>query len=1079
LAENDSQDRLGELAVQRGMLTAEQLHEALGEFNVRRAAGSRLPLGEVLVELELLTRRQLEILFEAQGGKKAPRQILPGFELIRKLGEGGMGVTYLARQVSMHRLVALKVLRKSLSRSSEFTERFRREARLSGKLNHVNIVQAIDVGEAEGYHYLVMEYVEGKTLKELLPSSGALDEETALHIAMQMARALAYANQSGIVHRDIKPDNILVTADQVAKLCDFGLAKQSEEDSGLTQAGMAMGTPHYISPEQARGETDIDIRGDIYSLGATLYRVATGATPFSGPTAAVVMTKHLSEQLPWPQDVNPDVSDGVSRVIEKMMAKDRASRYSTPEELIADLELVIDGKMPQCGSPGSAHSSLARRGTRPVRSRSGKHGTTRHQQTRLRDPAAEREKRPSRRLAAGSRKKPFPVPLLLGIVALAVLALIGGAYVLMRPPGKTSGSGQLPGPPVIVNTRPGQSDPADAERAGRRALADAEKWWAQHPDEFDAALRRFAQVPRRKTGLLAMQVDHAVRKVKTARAKASEAVLRELRGKAEGLAARGDFDAALKTLGKPPGKFARLLEVELRSSATRLRGKAEGLLRKAIDSAGKLSREGEPLKALTELKQVAGVKYLPLAAELARLRARLDREKLDVARLEEKRSQARAGKLLAPILDRFDKLALAGDYRGAVDHVAAERKKLGKAGAALIASRLDAARRVAKVLEAQVSARSKGLAALVGKTLTLQRKDGTRLKVTVRKVLPAGFEVEREYFMMGQRKTRRHKLLFSELAAGQLEELLPSARLAGADGHIAALLLALKDGESKAALGRAETELKAAGQHPLREHYDRKLRTARLGAAEVAAEDAWERQIQPLVSKEYKPDPAKKLLAATDKYLAEQGSTQFGRGKGPEIERLRALARAGLAPPPPPPPNAQARQTAFTWAADSKPEARKPGQIKWAPPGRALAFEPGKIYLVALQVVMKANCGGGWYLQYQEDYDGAKPGAWTDIANGGVWKTEARHVMSLRNAAEVRTEWYSMPLIAGAKAATGEFCTDNNGLHDNYRAGDCVELWYVIRAEKQAAGHRYRFRLRVGRNVIAHQAYPLAAPAAK
>ncbi|MHC4915945.1 MAG: serine/threonine-protein kinase [Planctomycetota bacterium] len=236
MPDEEAQLRLGQLAVQRSLVTPDQLAEAIDEFRKRRSAGSQVPLGDLLVEFGYMTRSQLETLLKAQGGKKGPRSQIPGFELIRKLGEGGMGATYLARQVSMDRMVAIKVLRGGLSRNEKFVARFRREARVAGKLDHTNIVKAMDVGEASGFHYLVMEYVEGKTLADLLPDSGGMDERQALQAVVQIARALELAHSQGFIHRDIKPQNILVDVRGTAKLCDFGLARQAG-DSSLTQAG--------------------------------------------------------------------------------------------------------------------------------------------------------------------------------------------------------------------------------------------------------------------------------------------------------------------------------------------------------------------------------------------------------------------------------------------------------------------------------------------------------------------------------------------------------------------------------------------------------------------------------------------------------------------------------------------------------------------------------------------------------------------------------------------------------------------------------------------------------------------------
>ncbi len=184
----------------------------------------------------------------AQDGSKG-KQPIPGYELVKKLGEGGMAATYLARQTSMDRLVAIKIMRKNLARDESFISRFQREAKLAGSLDHVNIVGVHNVDQGGGFHYLAMEYVEGQSARDLMPDAGAMSEELALHITLQVARALAFAHQHGVIHRDIKPDNILVTPDKIAKVCDFGLARQTGEEARMTQTGIMMGTPHYVSPE--------------------------------------------------------------------------------------------------------------------------------------------------------------------------------------------------------------------------------------------------------------------------------------------------------------------------------------------------------------------------------------------------------------------------------------------------------------------------------------------------------------------------------------------------------------------------------------------------------------------------------------------------------------------------------------------------------------------------------------------------------------------------------------------------------------------------------------------------------------
>lgn len=259
-----------------------------------------------------------------------------------------MGAVYLARQVQLDRNVALKILPPELAQDQEFLERFRREARASAKLNHPNIVVAYDVGVAGGYHYIAMEYIDGKDLEQGLQSQpkGRYPESEVLSIARQMAMALQAASSAGITHRDIKPANILKHSDGSYKLTDLGLASRKVDDKQVTQTGSAVGTPFYISPEQARGEQNVDVRSDIYSLGATLFHLATGRLPFPGDNSVVVMTRHLTEQVQPPEEVEPSVSKGLSRLIVKMMAKNPKDRHQTAEELFEDLEMVERGEVP-------------------------------------------------------------------------------------------------------------------------------------------------------------------------------------------------------------------------------------------------------------------------------------------------------------------------------------------------------------------------------------------------------------------------------------------------------------------------------------------------------------------------------------------------------------------------------------------------------------------------------------------------------------------------------------------------------------------------------------------------------------
>jgi eukaryotic-like serine/threonine-protein kinase len=300
-------------------------------------------LAEVLYEKGYLEEEQFESLRREDRRFQGQEQIA-GYRLLEKLGTGAMGTVYKARQLSLDRDVAIKVLSPDLAQDPEYVERFLREAKAVARLNHTNIISGIDVGDAGGIKYLVMEYVDGSTVASLLRRGGALDEERALLIAQQVARALDHAYRNALVHRDLKPENVLITRDGIAKLCDLGLAKL--EDHPAPSGGdpvHRMGTPAYISPEQARGEASVDIRSDLYSLGATLYHMLLGQPPFEAQTAPAVMAKHLTELPRPPRQIDPTLSQLGEVIVLKLLQKRREDRYQNPAELLQKLDDAVRG----------------------------------------------------------------------------------------------------------------------------------------------------------------------------------------------------------------------------------------------------------------------------------------------------------------------------------------------------------------------------------------------------------------------------------------------------------------------------------------------------------------------------------------------------------------------------------------------------------------------------------------------------------------------------------------------------------------------------------------------------------------
>ena len=270
-----------------------------------------------------------------------PGTTIAGFYIERKLGSGGMGEVYLATQVSIGRKVAVKLLPPAMVRDGEQLERFLHEARLAGSLEHPNIVAVHDAGEDSGVHFIAMSYVEGVSLGQLLKAH-PVPEHDALHLAKGIAGALAYAwNKHGLLHRDIKPGNIMVDSEGEPKLLDLGLAKRVEGDVDLTSAGLIVGTPAYMSPEQADPRLDVDFRTDMYSLGATLYHAVTGSKPYTGKTVAHVLRLAARGNVPDANERNPDVSAECAALIRRLMATKPDKRFSRWEDGIAAFDQLL------------------------------------------------------------------------------------------------------------------------------------------------------------------------------------------------------------------------------------------------------------------------------------------------------------------------------------------------------------------------------------------------------------------------------------------------------------------------------------------------------------------------------------------------------------------------------------------------------------------------------------------------------------------------------------------------------------------------------------------------------------------
>jgi len=279
---------------------------------------------------------------------KTPRVLSGRYELSHLVARGGMAEVYRARDQLLDRPVALKVLFPELSVDRSFVERFRREAQAAANLSHPNIVPVFDWGEDSGTYFIVMEFVDGRALSSILRTAGPLHPDRAAEIAADVAGALAYAHRHGVVHRDVKPGNVLITEEGTIKVTDFGIARAVNTEESLTQTGAVMGTATYFSPEQAEG-MGVDSRSDIYSLGVVLFEMVTGRPPFLGDTPVAVASKHVREHPPTPREVNPGVPPDLEAIILKCLAKSPDHRYATGDDLRVDLLRFREGRAVEAG----------------------------------------------------------------------------------------------------------------------------------------------------------------------------------------------------------------------------------------------------------------------------------------------------------------------------------------------------------------------------------------------------------------------------------------------------------------------------------------------------------------------------------------------------------------------------------------------------------------------------------------------------------------------------------------------------------------------------------------------------------
>lgn len=354
-------DLFGDIAVAKQLLSWAQVRDALKRQSEYKQKGIPMRIGEICMELGLLNQGQINDVLAAQKEKRAAagnavRKVTEDFDfqdvedgetfklgrykLDKRLG-GAMGIVYRGTDEQTGVTVALKVLPKHLAHDTSFIERFKREVKATCVLSHPNIVHIYDTGIEQGVFYLATEFIDGESLSQKLRREGKLSELACMYILRDVGRALAHAHQRNLLHRDVKPDNVMVSKEGVMKLADFGLAKFIRDEQPITADGIAVGTPHYISPEQARALKETDHRSDLYSLGASVFHLVTGRLPYEGDNGAEVMKRHVFEAVPDPRVLKPDMSAPMADLLLKLMAKSPSQRYQTADEMVKACEPII------------------------------------------------------------------------------------------------------------------------------------------------------------------------------------------------------------------------------------------------------------------------------------------------------------------------------------------------------------------------------------------------------------------------------------------------------------------------------------------------------------------------------------------------------------------------------------------------------------------------------------------------------------------------------------------------------------------------------------------------------------------
>jgi hypothetical protein len=810
---------------------------------------------------------------------------IAGYELIEKVGQGGMGAVFKARQISLDRVVALKVLPPSIAKNKEFIERFMREARAAGRLNHPNIVQGIDVGlcEKTNLYFFAMEFVDGPTLGRRLKESGALPEEFVRKVAVQIGEALDYANQSGIVHRDIKPDNILMNTQGQAKLADLGLAKQLEkqEDASLTQAGIAVGTPFYMAPEQVRGQLDqIDTRTDLYCLGATLFHMVTGQPPYQGATNAVIMAAHLSDKIPLAHQVNPAVSEGFSRLLYALMQKERTRRPIDPKVFLEMLERVDEV------------GGTTKRALRGVRNTTGPRDVVRATtgpRDRIRPTTGPRE-RVDGGPVAGEEVSAKSNTKLYFVVGLVVVMLIGGGVLALL-----LGKKEIPKEVANRQDPPPAIKPPEADPVPVKAQETPKPAW-NAAGEFENAQRAVERNPddlrgasilweRLLTEARKEKADEVwIKRISDARDEAQTkyiervAKLRaELDQKVKEARLQGQYDQALQAIATMPSPDEITERERLKELAAGLRKEAEEKLAPLIQKAQTALTAGRLVEAAASLKEAEAVQYQSLAAQIVAVRDQLTEAQAEKERIAAEEAKKAADQGWSKLLAEFDVNALE---KGDLEMLRVVLKN-ARADKVLEPRKEDVAllHEMGTKLIAFTERERKFMASLAGQNVewTIDgKKVAGRIKSAKDDTIDLTVTLDRVEMV--------RKIKLSDLSDEDRAKLCPPLSPQGAAESLAAALMKLrKEAEDRDA---AAKYLEGAGDSILAQHYRESLGAQQKQGGEDEAEAAWAEIAKKAAEPRLSAKQTEELLDALNGFSGTHGQSKCAADHKQDIVAL-------------------------------------------------------------------------------------------------------------------------------------------------------------------------------------------------